>query len=411
MANSDPVSLESPRLVRRIGLPLLTFYGLGTILGAGIYVLVGKVAASAGLLAPLAFLLAASVAAVTALSYCQLVVVFPKSAGEAHYVDQGFKRRWLTILVGYLVILTGIVSAATLANGFVGYLSSFVELPRVMVISIVVVSMGLIAFWGIAESLWLAAVITIIEFSGLLLVVFLAGGSLSHLPQQWDALLIPMSVEQVFMVASGAFLAFYAFIGFEDMVNVVEEVKEPKKTMPKAIILALVVSSALYLLISLVAVLGLPLSRLSASEAPLRDLLAEQYPLAGGWVGLISLFAIINGVLIQVIMASRVLYGMADQGNAPALFSRVSPITHTPGIATLVVVILLLFFAIWLPLITLAKMTSFVILIIFTLINVSLWYLIRRRAIAKDQRLTCWPILGAGLCLALLIFQLFIIAR
>lgn len=344
----------------------------------------------------------------TALSYAQLVVLFPRSAGEAYYVNQGFQVSFLTKLVGYLVILTGIVSAATLANGFVGYFSSFLELPRFAVITVVVLIMGLIALWGIAESLWLAALITLIELGvgGLLLVVVLGGESLAEFPKQWQSLLIPSAYVELGMILSGAFLAFYAFIGFEDMVNVVEEVRQPQDTMPKAILLALMISSAMYFLVAVVALLGLPLDQLSASDAPLRDLLEVEHPLAGQLIGGISLFAIINGVLIQIIMASRVLYGMADQGSAPSVLANVWSVTRTPWLATLVVVALLLVFALWLPLVTLAKTTSFVILVIFTLVNIALWVLLRQERVEKAVRLPCWPIFGAMLCLGLLLFQL-----
>lgn len=241
---------------------------------------------------------------------------------------------------------------------------------------------------------------------GLLLVVVLGGESLAEFPKQWQSLLIPSAYVELGMILSGAFLAFYAFIGFEDMVNVVEEVRQPQDTMPKAILLALMISSAMYFLVAVVALLGLPLDQLSASDAPLRDLLEVEHPLAGQLIGGISLFAIINGVLIQIIMASRVLYGMADQGSAPSVLANVWSVTRTPWLATLVVVALLLVFALWLPLVTLAKTTSFVILVIFTLVNIALWVLLRQEKVEKAVRLPCWPIFGAMLCLGLLLFQL-----
>lgn len=402
---SDDNQRQGTTLVRCIGVPLLTFYGLGTILGAGIYVLVGKVAAVAGLLAPLAFLVSAVVAALTALSYSQLVICYPRSAGEAYYVEQGFRHPVNSLVVGYLVIFTGIVSSATLANGFVGYLSSFIEVPRGAGITGVVLLMGALAIWGIAESLWLAAVITVVEIAGLFVVIFFGGASLAQQPVSFASLFVPTSGAALGSVVGGAFLAFYAFIGFEDMVNVVEEVKDPRRTMPRAIVLALVISTLLYLLVALVCVVGLPLPELSASEAPLKDLLMNDYPVAGVGIGLISLFAIINGVLIQIIMGSRVLYGMADQGRAPSSLARVSPFTRTPVLATLVVTGVTLLFALWLPLVVLAKTTSFIILMIFTWVNLALWRLRRRGEIPADRHLPAWPIIGAVLCLGLLFFQ------
>ena len=384
----------------------MTFYGIGTILGAGIYALIGKVAGSAGLLAPLAFLVAAVVAAITALSFCQLVVVFPKSAGTAYYAEKGFKNKSFSKGVGYLVILTGIVSAATLANAFFGYLHTFIELPRLAAVSLVILLMTAIAIWGIAESLWVAAVITVIEVVGLIIVIALSSDSLTSLPEVWPSLFVPTSGGQIMMVLSGAFLAFYAFIGFEDMVNVVEEVKEPNSVMPKAILIAVAICTLLYLLVAVVAVLGLPTQKLMTSNAPLKDLLVTKYPTAGLGIALISLFAIVNGILTQLIMSSRLLYGMARQGNAPAAFANVSPLTRTPITATLVIMLVLLPFALWFPLIILAKLTSFIILIIFTIVNLSLWRLSARNEIPPDMKLPCYPRTGAFLSISLLLLQI-----
>ncbi|MAZ89215.1 MAG: amino acid permease [Cellvibrionaceae bacterium] len=404
-ASSNTVT-ESPILARRISLPLLTFYGLGTILGAGIYVLAGKVAAASGLLAPLAFVMAATVAGITGLSYCQLVVNYPKSAGEVCYVDEGFHRAWLSRLVGALVVFTGIVSAATLANGFVGYLNSFVGVSPVLTIFVLMLVMTAVAVWGIAESLWLAAAITLIELSGLFLLIGFNVDVLALFPEHAAQLWLPSSGGQWFAVISGAFLAFYAFIGFEDMVNIVEEVKSPQTTMPRAILWALTLSTLLYVWVAVVAVLAMPLDELSASDAPLKALLQNNHPQVAAWVGVISLFAIVNGVLIQLIMASRVLYGMADQGRAPKVFSRVWSRTRTPVIATLVVGAITLMAALWLPLVTLAKATSFIILVIFTLVNFSLLRLRKQPGFVPLTSVPSWPLLGAVLCLGLLGFQL-----
>ncbi len=404
--NTAAPTNEQPALARRISLPLLTFYGLGTILGAGIYVLAGKVAAAAGLLAPLSFVMAATVAGITGLSYCQLVVNYPRSAGEVCYVDEGFHRAWLSRLVGALVVFTGIVSAATLANGFVGYLNSFFSVSPALTILALMLLMTTVAVWGIAESLWLAAVITLIELSGLFLLIGFNLEVLTLLPDQMAQLWVPNSGAQWFAVTSGAFLAFYAFIGFEDMVNIVEEVKSPQTTMPKAILWALIVSTLLYVWVAVVVVLAMPLSELAESGAPLKALLQTDHPQVATWVGVISLFAIVNGVLIQLIMASRVLYGMADQGRAPKVFSRVWSLARTPVIATVCVGLLTLMVALWLPLVTLAKATSFIILVIFTLVNFSLLRLRRQPDFVPLTSVPSWPLLGALLCLGLLGFQL-----
>ena len=235
-------------LKRSLSLPLITFYGLGTIIGAGIYVLIGEVAGRAGMYAPFAFLLAAVVAAFSAFAYAELSARYPLSAGEAIYVKEAFHRRWLTIATGWSVVLIGTVSAAALANGFIGYLRLFVRLPNWLAISLLVVGLGLLAAWGISQSVWVATIITLVELGGLLIVLFVARDGLAVLPQRWGELIPPPTADVWTGIALGGFLAFYAFIGFEDMVNVAEEVKNPRRNLPLAIILALCVSTLLYML-------------------------------------------------------------------------------------------------------------------------------------------------------------------
>jgi amino acid transporter len=289
-------------LKRSLSLPLITYYGLGTIIGAGIYVLIGEVAGKAGIYAPFAFLLAAIVAAFSAFSYAELSARFPLSAGEAVYVKQAFDRRWLTIATGWSVVLIGTVSAATLANGFIGYLGLFVRLPDWLAISLLVVGLGLLAAWGISQSVWVATVITVLELLGLLIVLFVARDALTALPQRWLELIPPPTPEVWSGIALGGFLAFYAFIGFEDMVNVAEEVKNPRRNLPLAIILALCVSTVLYMLVALTAVLALPIETLSQSTAPLATVIEYHNQGSPVSIGLISLVAVINGALIQIII-------------------------------------------------------------------------------------------------------------
>jgi amino acid transporter len=395
---------EQGQLARRIGLPLLALYGLGTILGAGIYVLVGKVAASAGLLAPLAFLIAGFIAWITALSYSQLAVLFPQSAGEALYAQKGFGKLWLTRIIGVLIIFTGVVSAATLANGFIGYLKEFVEIPDSLGIILLVLAFSALALWGIAESLLVSAVITLIEIAGLLMIILLCGDALQRFPENWAKVIIPANTSEAVGVLAGAFLAFYAFIGFEDMVNVVEEVKEPSRMMPRAIFIVIVVSGSLYILVALIAVLLVPIDQLAGSEAPMVLLLNARGVGGENLIAGISMFAIVNGILIQMIMAS--LYGMARQNTAPKIFASVHPTRQTPIPATLAITALVLIFALALPLVTLAKLTSGIILVIFSVMNLSLWRIGRREEYRDQLNLPRAPLLGAALCIGFLILQL-----
>ena len=369
---NDRGSAEEGELRRSLSLPLITFYGLGTILGAGIYVLVGKVAGVAGMYAPLSFALAAITAGLSAFTYMELCSRYPLAGGAAIYTQQGFGLRWLSILVGFLIVLSGLVSAATISKGFVGYFRVFFDLPDAWIIVAVVVALCLLAAWGIAQSVTAAAVATVIEVGGLILIIVVAAASFGALPERLPELLPPMEVAAWQGMFLGGFLAFYAFIGFEDMVNVAEEVKEPQRNLPRAILLAISISTFFYLAVSVAAVLALPLDELSASRAPLALMFERSTGASPKVMALISLFAVINGALIQIIMAARMLYGMSREGWLPKGIGKVHPRTQTPVLATILVSLAALLLALALPLVTLAKVTSFTVLAVFAIIGVAL---------------------------------------
>jgi amino acid transporter len=399
---------QPTQLKRGLSLWLLLFYGLGNILGAGIYVLVGKVAGSAGLFAPAAFFVASLVAAFTALSYAELAARYPLSAGEAVYVQQGLRLPALSVLVGLLIVLMGAVSAATIARGFVGYLDVLFELPDSLAITLLIIVLGTTAIWGIVESVSIAALVTLIELLGLGLVLAVAGDNLFSIPERLPELIPPLDPAIWQGILFGAFLAFYAFVGFEDMVNVAEEVRNPVRNLPLAILLALGITTLLYAAVSLTAVLTVAPEQLSASDAPL----AMVYEHATGRkpvvLSIISLFAVVNGALIQIIMGSRVLYGMSRQGWLPALFGHVWYKTRTPVAATIAISGLVLVLALWLPLVTLAKSTSFLVLIVFSLVNLSLLRIKWRDPHPEGLRVIPQWIPAGGIIasLGLLLFQL-----
>ena len=398
-----PVSLK-----RCISYPLLTFYGLGTIIGAGIYVLLGKVAGYANYATPFAFLVAAIVAGFTAFTYAELSSRFPKSAGESLYINKAFHSRWLSIVTGYVIVAIGVISAATIANGFVGYLHVFVDIPAWLVISILVILLGSIAAWGIKESVRLAAAITILELGGLLFVLYAAGDVLVELPEKLP-LMLPgaehFSYQGMFL---GAFLAFYAFIGFEDMVNVAEEVEDAPRTLPRAILTAIIVSTLLYVIIAFVAVLAVPATELGKSDAPLVNVINQRSHFPPQIISAISLVAIINGALIQIIMATRVLYGMSQQGFTANIFKQIHPKTRTPLWSTLIVTSIVLILALWFPIVPLAAATSLLTLIIFAMMHIALVRIKLRGDTGGEVTYPVWiPVTGIVISLLLIALQVF----
>ena len=377
---------NQPTLRRSLSLNLVTFYGLGNILGAGIYVLVGKVVGEAGYLAPFSFLLASVIAGLTAFTFAELASRFPVSAGETVYVFEGFGKKQLSILVGLLIIMTGVVSAATIARGFVGYLNIFSSLPGWLTIILLLSALGTLAIWGIMESVRTAAVLTTLEVLGLLLVLFVTAPYFADLPARFNEFSPGLDLAIWPGIFSGAFLAFYAFVGFEDMVNVAEEVKNPQRNLPRGIILALAASTVLYVAVAFAVLLVLPPDQLAGSEAPLANVYEEVTGNTPVVISFIAMFAVVNGALIQIIMASRVCYGMARQQWLPSIMARVSSLTRTPIIATILVTVLIIVMALWLPIEQLARATSFFLLIIFSLVNLSLWR-IKSRDGEADERI------------------------
>ena len=359
-------------LIRQLSLPLLIFYGIGTILGAGIYVLVGKVAGEAGFYTPFSFLLASILAAFSAFSYAELASRFPRSAGEAIYIEEGFGINSLSRLVGLLIVAVGIISTATLAHGFAGYLKVFFDFPETLVVIAIVLFIGLVCAWGIGQSVLIASAMTIVEIIGLLIILYVGRDAFTNIPVKLPEMVPALDASIWTGILMGSFIAFYAYLGFEDIVNVAEEAINPRVNIPLAIIFSLVITTVFYMLISVVAILSLSPQELSESNAPLAMIYQMTTGQAPTVITIISLISVINGALIQVIMGSRVLYGMSRKKWLPEKIGEINKLTHTPLIATLIISIGVLFFALLFPLLSLAKLTSFITLIIFMLINFAL---------------------------------------
>ncbi len=398
------MTTQDNRLRRALNVPLLTLYGLGVTVGAGIYVLVGATAAEAGAFAPVAFVVAAVVVAFTAFSYAELSTRYPVSAGEAAYVEAGFSSAILATVVGLAVVLSGLVSAAAVSLGAASYLHGLIGAPTGVLTMAVVAFMGVIALWGITQSVTVAAVITVIEVTGLLIVMLWGFGFSEPSGVTLTDIIPPLAGSHWVGIGAASLLAFFAFVGFEDMANVAEEVKDPLHTMPRAILWTLVLATVLYIGTTTAVLIAVPLETLSASAAPLLLVFADAPALLQQGFSLVAIVATVNGVLIQMIMASRVLYGLADRGHLPKPLAYVSPKTQTPVVATLVVGVTILLLALTFPIDALAERTSQIVLFVFVLVNLAL-IRIKLAGVPADQHFRvpmAVPVLGVATSLLLL---------
>lgn len=401
----DPNTIPHPQTLKRsIGLTMLVLYGLGVTVGAGIYVLVGAAAARAGALSPIAFLIAALVMALSAASFAELSQRLPVAAGEAAYVAAGFGSRTLAVVVGLLVAAAGIVSAAAISRGASGYIGVFIAADPTLITAVVLVAMGAIAAYGISEAVGIAAVMTLIELSGLAVIV--AAGLwrdpfvLTRMSEVTAAVQAPDAWHGI---VSASVLAFFAFIGFEGMVNIAEEVTEPRRTLPRAIALTMLISTVLYILVVWIAIHAVPRAELAAAPAPLSLVFARLTGAPPGIISAVAVFATINGIIAQIVMASRVLYGMARQGALPAAIGRVDTTTRSPLVATAIVVALALVLAIALPIEHLAEWATRVMLAIFVLVDAALVAIKRREGPAPGTLAVPIAVPAAGAASAFLL--------
>jgi amino acid transporter len=405
----DPLSQTVPNVVetklrRRLTLPLLTLYGIGVTVGAGIYVLIGAVAAHAGIFTPLSFVIAATVKGLTVAKNAELCGMFPVAAGEVAYVRAAFRRRWLTIFTGLTMIGASLIAIATVAIGSAGYIAQFVNVPQPVVVMVVIVSLGLVSAWGVLESVVLASIFTIIEFTGLLLIVI--AGWRADLPIGSAIFAIPpLEYRAEMAIAFASLLAFFAFTGFEDLTNMAEETHAPERNVPLAMAITLVVTTLLYVLVSGIAVTALPIEKLSASPAPLSLVYREVAGFGPATIGVIAIVATLNTIIAQMTMAIRVVYGMASQGDLPRTLANVNQRTSTPLVATLGIVVLAVVLALIAPFEQLAEGTSLATLIVFALVNLALLKIRLTRSHVKRSFVRVplvVPILGLMTCLAMI---------
>ncbi|MDK0518253.1 APC family permease [Streptomyces sp. ML-6] len=410
-----------PGLKRVMGPRLLLLFIVGDILGTGIYALTGQVAGEVGGAAWLPFVVAFAVALITAFSYLELVTKYPRAAGAALYVHKAFGKHFLTFLVCFAVMCSGITSASAASRAFAANLVTGFGLDAGdgLILLIALGFMGLVLIVnlrGVSESLKANVLLTAVELAGLLLVVLISGYFIAGGNADFSRVVAfeTASDKNVFLAVSTATsLAFFAMIGFEDSVNMAEETKDPARNFPRMMFTGLGITGLIYVLISVCAVAVVPVGRLASSETPLATVVqtaAPDFPISD-MLPFISMFAVANSALINMLMASRLLYGMAEQGVLPPFLSRVHATRRTPQAAILFTTVIafgLITFVSLNPdspvVALLGGTTSLLLLMVFAGVHVAVLVLRRDRVEAPHFRAgRLMPVVGAVACVHLVL--------
>ncbi|MEX2120257.1 MAG: APC family permease [Pirellulales bacterium] len=406
---TQPALSSSTALKRGISPILLLLFVVGDMVGGGIYALVGKVAGVTGGAIWSAFLLALALALFTAFAYAELVTKYPRAGGAAFYVHRAFRSPFFSFMVAFAVVMSGITSASALSIAFGGdYMAAFVELPTIPVAILFILIVAWINHRGITESVTINAVFTLIELAGLLLIVAIGvaaviggTGDPSRVMQFKEGVDIPLAI------LAGAGLSFYALIGFEDSVNVAEETQDPSRSFPRALFGGIAIAGVIYLLVTVLTSMVVPTSQLVESSGPLLEVVKEgPLNVPPKLFAVIALFALSNGALINAIMASRLMYGMSQEGVMPSIFARVHTLRQTPTVAIIFTTLVAACLIATGDVADLARTTVLLLLTAFIIVNVSVLVL-RRDTVEHEHFRTpvVFPILGTLVCAGLLTQQ------
>jgi basic amino acid/polyamine antiporter, APA family len=404
--SSEPAA--SGELVRAISRNTLLLLVVGDVLGAGIYALIGEVGGRIGGAIWASFMLALALALFTAFAYAELVTKYPQAAGAALYANKAWGNPFVTFLVAFTVVCSGLTSAATLSRAFGGdYLSTFVDAPVVLVAVLFLLAVAIINFRGISESAKVNVVLTAIEVGGLLLVVIVGVAAIGDGGASIDAgraLELKDGAALLPALLGGAGLAFYALIGFEDTVNLAEETREPQRAYPRALFGGLLIAGALYLVVTVVASIVVPTETLVGSSGPLLEVVqAGPLSMSPDVFSAIALFALANGALINMVMASRLVYGMAREGILPVGLGVVHGRRHTPWVAIIVTTVAAMVLAASGDLGGLADTTVLLLLVVFAVVNVAVLVLRRDPVDHPHFRTpTVLPVMGAVVSLGVM---------
>jgi APA family basic amino acid/polyamine antiporter len=408
--STTPRHKGEPTLHRSIGPTQMALYGLGSMLGAGIYGLIGKAAGQVGNAVWLAFIVALIAALLTALSYASLGSRYPRAAGAAYVTQRAYGFPLLSFMVGLALVCSGLTSIATQSRVFAANLIALFDFEDV---SVAWVALGFlliltgIVFRGIRESMWVNVLCTLVEASGLVLVIAVGisyWGSVDYL----EIPTTPGDDHAILLVMQGAVLAFFAFIGFEDMYNVAEEVRDPQRTIPLGLITAMAVAAVLYIAVAITAVSVVPWQELAVAPGPITEVVSRAAPLIHPVVFTgITLFAVANTGLVNYVTSSRLIYGMARQGLLPSALGNVHAGRRTPHIAIAALFLISAPLALTGTIAELASATVLLLLAVFTVVNGSLFILKRRKGEKPGQfeipRFV--PALGMLVCLTLIVVR------
>ncbi|MCO1657274.1 APC family permease [Pseudonocardia humida] len=393
-----------PALKRAIGPKLLLFFVIGDILGTGIYALTGSVSAEIGGALWLPFLLAFVVAFLTAFSYLELVGKYPRAAGAALYTHKAFGINFLTFMVTFTVMSSGVTSAATAAKAFGDtYLRQFIELPTWAVAAVFIAGLALINFRGVGESVKANVVLTCIELSGLLLIIGVGVYAVMQGQGEPTRLIeIDTGDSTAFLAITAATsLAFFAMVGFEDSVNMAEECHDPPRIFPRAMLLGMGIAGLIYVVVAVLSSLLVPAEDLAAakSDALFRVLEAGAPGFPLGVFAVIGLFAVVNSALINMLMASRLLYGMSNERVIPSVFGRVHAGRRTPWVSIVFTSAIAVILVATADISLLGGTTALLLLAVFTIVNIAV--LVLRKDEVEHEHFTApsWtPWLGIVLC-------------
>lgn len=403
--DTQPRPPDEPRtpLKRAIGPKLLILFVIGDILGTGIYATTGQVAGKVGGALWVPFAISFAVAMLTAASYVELVGKYPRAAGAALYTQKAFKLPFLTFIIAFMVMCSGLSSASAAARAFSGdYLQEFLDIPPTLVSVLFIVALAALTLRGVAESVRTNAVLTVVEVSGL--AVILAIGAYAVLaghgdPSRLNDFDTGDGTAHALMggVLGATALAFFAYVGFEDSVNMAEETKNPSRSFPRAIFIGVGVTGTVYVLVALISSLLVTPGDLAASSGPLLEVVK-----AGGvdfppkLFALIALFAVSNSALINVMMASRLIYGMANERVLPSGMGRVLPNRQTPVVGVVFVSLIAVGLVSTGEIAGLGDTTSFLLLCVFFVVNIAVLVLRRDPVGHRHFRTpTALPVLGA----------------